>query len=448
MYVDLAGLARYKQDFDAWARRSLLPKDAAAARVRTAKAGAVSFVPVQETPLDVSVDFLFTETPPASGDKGPDNPSTIAGVSSVNVGRVGKNLLLKVASTQTVGTVTMTPQNDGSYIFNGAANGNVNFVITDCGPEFGTPVYSSVHLDVNKNYTLTATILEGSITGTFNMAFGYGSESGQYVNFSFTNSVASYTFNSSYFPDGRFIARLRALSGASFSNAKIVFQLEEGETATAFEDPMLPADANNTLSLGNTYYGGSVDLSAGTMTVTWAKHIFNASNNFTYNVVYANDTSSGFYLSSNSQAVIGLDIASVVDSIACNRFPVVTVSNFYGTDENIYKAVGASLMLRLNNSRLSPYGYVKGTSTASQAVAALGSWLADNPVELVYNLATPYTVQLTPQQIYSLSQPDPYAPRINTVYSDQISVQVGYPKSPQASQTELTNAIVSLGGNV
>lgn len=63
-------------------------------------------------------------------------------------------------------------------------------------------------------------------------------------------------------------------------------------------------------------------------------------------------------------------------------------------------------------------------------------------------LENPFTIQLTPTQIYSLSQPDPYTPRINTVYSDQQSVQVGYPKSPQATAAELTNAIISLGGNV
>ena len=68
--------------------------------------------------------------------------------------------------------------------------------------------------------------------------------------------------------------------------------------------------------------------------------------------------------------------------------------------------------------------------------------------QIVYNLATPETVSLTPTQIYSLSQVDEYTPRINTVYSDQTSIQVGYPKSPIYSAQELTNAIISLGGNI
>ena len=71
-----------------------------------------------------------------------------------------------------------------------------------------------------------------------------------------------------------------------------------------------------------------------------------------------------------------------------------------------------------------------------------------NNAYIVFRLATPYTVSLTPTQIYSLSQPDPYNPRVNTVYSDQVSVEVGYPKSPQATASELTNAIISLGSNL
>ena len=54
---------------------------------KTLKASSVQFVPVPDSNLEPVVDFIFTETPPAEGDKGPDNPSTIAGVSSITVTR-------------------------------------------------------------------------------------------------------------------------------------------------------------------------------------------------------------------------------------------------------------------------------------------------------------------------------------------------------------------------
>ena len=91
------------------------------------------------------------------------------------------------------------------------------------------------------------------------------------------------------------------------------------------------------------------------------------------------------------------------------------------------------------------------TDTFGRTVSTDGTTLTISDTtggEIVYNLATPETVQLSPTQIYSLSQADDYTPRLNTVYSDQQSVQVGYPKSPIQTELELTNAIISLGGNI
>ncbi len=60
---------------------------------KTKKNALVQFKPVPESDLEPVVDFMFTETPPASGEKGPSNPSTITGMSSAKVTRCGKNLL-------------------------------------------------------------------------------------------------------------------------------------------------------------------------------------------------------------------------------------------------------------------------------------------------------------------------------------------------------------------
>lgn len=139
-----------------------------------------------------------------------------------------------------------------------------------------------------------------------------------------------------------------------------------------------------TIDLGGTFYGGSVDLSAGTMTVTH---------------VMVEPTSLSFDISAH---------------------PANAASFLY-------------------------------TDTFGRTVTTDGNTLTitgETGGKIVYNLATPETVSLSPLQIYSLSQPDPYTPRINTVYSDQVSVQVGYPKSPQSTSTELTNAIISLGGEI
>lgn len=139
-----------------------------------------------------------------------------------------------------------------------------------------------------------------------------------------------------------------------------------------------------TVDLGGTFYGGSVDVSAGTMTVT---HVMVEPNSLSY------------------------DISAHPANAASFQY-ADTFGRTVTTDGNTLTITG---------------------ETGGQ---------------IVYNLATPETVSLTPTQTYSLSQTDPYTPRLNTVYSDQTSVQVGYPKSPLATASELINAIISLGGNV
>ena len=90
---------------------------------------------------------------------------------------------------------------------------------------------------------------------------------------------------------------------------------------------------------------------------------------------------------------------------------------------------------------------------ASYAGEALpGEWISDRDVyssgavpttgaQVVYKLAEPYTIQLTPQQITALSG-------VNTIYTDADGVIVTGAEDPKHTITELKNAIISLGGNV
>ena len=81
-----------------------------------------------------------------------------------------------------------------------------------------------------------------------------------------------------------------------------------------------------------------------------------------------------------------------------------------------------------------------------------GRWMSDRDVytdgaiptvgaQVVYELAEPYTIQLTPQQITALSG-------VNTIYTDADGVVVTGAEDPKHTITELKNAIISLGGNI
>lgn len=435
MYVDLAGLARYKSDFGAWARGALLPKDAAAARVRTAKAGAVSFVPVQETPLDVSVDFMFTETPPASGDKSPSNPSTITGATQVKVTRCGDNLLIypyiETSHTYQSGLVIETGV-DGSVIFNGASpsGGTTYFSVTDGSSSANSNNPSSMILSVGETYTASLVISSGTIASVTDLRLMIvDHDAGEVVAAVPAGSSVTFTATSPHIR-----ARIEIKRDITFSNVTVLPQLEIGSIATSFK-PYYGTDY--TLPLGGTYYGGTLDVATGAMTVTWGARVFTGQEtSFTWGVV-TTEAYTQFYTSSQ------------------NLYP----GRKFGSGATAY----CSHFNRLNNSSVhtsigyglygTTYGgyfyYLSSYTTVDDWTIFLASEYANGtPVTVVYQLATPQIVQLTPTEILSLTQSSVYDPRVNTVYSDQSAVQVGYLKHPSAASADLRNALVSLGGGV
>ena len=212
--------------------------------------------------------------------------------------------------------------------------------------------------------------------------------------------------------------------------------MELASTATSFE-PYSGTDS--TLPLGSTYYGGTVDLATGVMTVT---HQFDSITS-----CYMLDVYSGFTQTETTAAVF-VSVSETpdhsVNPAGSNMFEpgdTNTGYNQYG-----WRGSGAAKICKCSFSK-SSLG-LSGTVTAEQAVTAANALLAETPLEIAYKLATPYTVQLTPTEILSLTQTDKYSPRINTIYSDASAVQVGYVKSPIREEYELTQAIVAQGGNV
>lgn len=420
MYVDLAGLARYKSDFDAWARGALLPKDAAFARVRTAKAGAVSFYPVQETPLDVSVDFMFSETPPASGDKSPTNPSTISGVSSVKVTRCGKNLCPLVGDSSS-SYISVSFTDDGEFVFNGSYVGFASVYV------FNKPNNKNLfpdYLERGKTYTFS---LQGDNSSVIFRVYRY------YTN-NYGGAVVSIAPGESRtytIPDTQsMILRFEIPANTVLNNAKFKLQIEEGSSATEFEPY---AGTDYTLPLGSTYYGGGIDLATGLMTVTHEAIVFDGTEIWFLAAPVSNQTVNLFYIriGSTNPHPYGNSIAA---DECCTHFN--------------YNSASVPNIPAIRGTRSFVY-----LSFDQPDVATLKSWLATQysngtPMVFVYGLETPYSIQLAPAQILSLSQPDKYVPRLNTVYSDQSAVQVGYLKHPSAASSELRNALVSLGGGI
>lgn len=157
--------------------------------------------------------------------------------------------------------------------------------------------------------------------------------------------------------------------------------IEYGSTATTFE----PYQSNTySADFGQTVYGGTLDWLTGVLTVEWA------SVQFIPTAIAAYGSAGYSMLSANNlQPIAALsDFYSV-----CDRFKRNYV---WQTDAEYYYVTNDFVFLFSNR-----------WSTLADAQA----WFTDNPTTMVYKLATPTMIQLSPQDLRMLDG-------TNTVYSD------------------------------
>ena len=179
-------------------------------------------------------------------------------------------------------------------------------------------------------------------------------------------------------------------------------QLEEGQTATPYE----PYQGKTyTIQLGDTIYGGTVDFDSGVMTVDRAIDTLTSLNR-------TNDHS--FYKPPTTQAETG---QTTIDKVLCDRLPT-------GNNE-------AEDSLFINNSGNVRINTTQAFSTAEEVMAYLGG-----SYTLTYRIATPFTVQLTPQQIQLLKGTNTL-----TASTGQISVTVNGVSGSIGSVQEQVNEL-------
>lgn len=421
-YLDEAGLAHYNPKIKEWISSqpvktippSLYPW------TLSDKAGAVTCWPVGGTELLPTVDFLFSESGPASGDKGPENPSTITGVSSVKVTRCGKNILSYpfAEAGKTENDLTITPSStDGTVIINGTASADTYYNITWTS--------TSPKLPLGTKCVLSGTPSGGSYDTYYMRASNYASAGKRD-----DGSGGFITLTDKALGNIGIVVR----SGTALSNAVFKPQLEIGQTLTPFEKG--GSVDTYTIPLGSTYYGGSIDLATGVMTVTHVECVADGTN------IYAQSSVGDigvFYRHAINVVSFGLPAPIIGDYESSSSTHFACISGLFGS-------FGVF-------SQASQYIIVCDKDGLYPTNQSFNDWLkaqnaSGTPVRFVYTVANPFTVQLTPTQILALPQPNKYVPRINTVYTDAQAVQVGYVKSPIREEFELTQAIVAQGGNI
>ena len=296
----------------------------------------------------------ITPTQTGSGTPSPSNVRPFTGFSSVDVSRCGKNLLDPSKIKRTV---------------HGTENANGKWVWWN----------QRIKCDQSLNYVLNC---HTSITSVYEMTiYEYDKDLNFYYQKSYNNinlsniQIPAMQSNTRYFEIAFY--NNTDISSYDFSNA----QLEIGTSPTVYE----PFNGNQyTVQLGGTYYGGTLDVTSGKLTVTWqvGKVDGLSKNNEHY-----------FY----SNAIVGIpnDV-----NIKCDREATAETTSSYGVCLNGYG------VFRINTET--------AYSSGADCLAAYGG-----EFNVLYELPTPIEIQLTPTQVELLENN-------NTITTNVSSLDIKY----------------------
>ena len=319
-----------------------------------------SFTGLRAAPLKISADINPIQS--GSGDPSPDNIRPIIGASECNVVRCGKNVW--------------------SY---GDVSGTQRKAVT-VDIKAGTYTVSANVTSSDTDYDVNLMLFYYEDNATESVYINRGTR--QSINVTLSKNVKSIIF---YASRGN-----KDSVGDTFSFTDI--QLEVGSTATAYE-----AYTGNTytIQLGDTYYGGSLDVTNGVLTVDREFEDFDGTENW---VNVGEQYPYAFQLDTYIPNIKSSHIPS--QNIICNMFK----------QANVEVPTGDAIRWQVNTKTGRLYVYCH---RYSGDLAGFKAMLAENNLQVCYSLATPITVQLSPTQIEQLLG-------ANNIFSDTGNVAVYY----------------------
>lgn len=169
--------------------------------------------------------------------------------------------------------------------------------------------------------------------------------------------------------------------------------IEYGSTATAYE----PYQGDTfTADFGQTVYGGTLDWNTGVLTVdkAFVEYDGSADENWLTQTTATSGYRSFRIIPGDAEPNTG---AGNVAYVVSNMYKATSPNGTY------LKTTG----ICVNQNELIIYDANRATLTVDEWKA----WLSENPVQIAYKLATPQTIQLTPQEIKQLQG-------VNTLYGD------------------------------
>ena len=314
------------------------------------------------------VDILPVQS--GTGDPSPTNIRPISGWSSVNVTRTGKNLLKLPSSPYYTGTLTLT-QTDNGIAISGTSTSQRTITLFEGKLPLGTSIIKDFVSGTNATHQIT--IAKNGTT------ISYVTTDARTITVDNENDV--------------WLIRLYIYPNNTDTLLKPIMVI--GSAISQYE-PYNGTTAN--IPLGSTYYGGSINVTTGVLTVTH-KYMVCSKDNQTWNKSNYYDGSFFVYASG-----IGLKPS---------------------------KPFICSHLASLNSSTGYAYGKCFADSALNLWIMASGSSLNDfkdyldaqiangTPVTICGELETPTTVQLTPTEVKTILGN-------NNIFADSGEVEVVY----------------------
>ena len=313
-----------------------------------------------------------------SGTPSPDNVRPISGWSDCNVTRCGKNLCFDAYGNKENSSSYLYPSGDNlPIIVNNTLRTAYAYVgkNQDVVVSFASAPQRSIAYGLEAYPALGVICHSLSVTALSSTSFKLNSGNYDYIAFYYCNDLG---------------------------NIPSDCQIELGNQATDFEHyngttiniPFVD-DQGDPI----TVYGGHLNVTTGEITVTHAKYLFD-------NTLSEND--------------IGVSLASGYTQIS--YLPIISVgvgnSPFVSDKfENVPQLQAGLNKVWNSNNETTPrlfLGLPDTVTTRAQAVA----WFASNPTEVVYELATPTEIQLTPTEVRTLLN--------NNIFADTGNIEVKY----------------------
>ena len=291
-----------------------------------------------------------------SGDPSPDNVRPISGWTECKVTRTGKNLVNITAVDSSVAGISWTMNSDGTVTADGTASAFAGKFIADVNLKAGVTYHLSGGVSGKVNFYLYKSGL-----GTLRTDTGSG------ANYTPANDISGANV---YFSVG---------GGVTVDNLTLYPQIEVGNSGSEWEAYQ---GQTYTIDLDGTRYGGTLDVTTGKLTVTHGVKTFDGTEGWTKESsgnYYKLNWQSGAYVPASS---IGYGIANYLKWAESTSTNVENTIRFGNTNPNVT--------------------YIILPSFAND-LATLTSYLQAHPLTIVYKLATPIEVQLTPTQITTLS---------------------------------------------